>query len=449
MSDGTSTTSRDDRSRLNGLELKGNWQERFRTLRDFASLVVTKSSEDAITLKAAALAFATMLGIVPLLAVFGFMGTRLVDQYEDRLLDVLMSALPYSESALTEKIELYTHQAESLQGLGLLAFLFVGVNTLHTIEETINKIWRVSERASIRAKVLSLALVLFWGPVLAAAMFSLFVMARRHIAFGVLLEESFVLGALPFLITAAGLTMLYWQVPRARVRFRWALVGGLVAAFLLELLRRPFSYYTGNFSQLGIVYGSFAIAIFFMISIQIAWGAILLGAEAAYVGQHFKSLLYGRRVDARAHGPWVGLAALIALAQALRRGDPLCTPEELGQVLGIPPQVLDDSIGPLLSHGLVVTTGGDGLMLGRDAHELRVEEILSSYNGPVDAMLEHSSGPDWSRLDALRDDLRRVRDEELHDLRLVDLLPNRDSPTSPPADLDSTPKELSDADPTA
>lgn len=406
------------------------WESRKRleALREFASVVVSKSLEDAITLKASALAFATILGLVPLLAVFGFVGTRLVDRYEDRLLDVLMSALPYSESALTEKIELYTHQAESLQGLGLLAFLFVGVSTLHTIEETLNKIWRVGDKASIRAKILSLALVLFWGPLLAGALFSLFVMARRHIVFGVLLEESLVLSALPFLISATGLTMLYWQVPRARVRFRWALVGGLGASFLLELLRLPFSYYTENFSQLGIVYGSFAITIFFMISIQIAWGAILLGAEVAYVGQHLRSLLYGRRVDARAHGPWVGLAVLIALARALRRGAPLSTPEELGELLGIPPQVLHGSIGPLLAQGLVVITGDDELMLGRDAHELRVEEILSSYNGPVDAMMERSSGADWSRLDALREDLRRVRGEQLRDVRLVDLLPDLEPP---------------------
>ena len=385
-------------------------------------MVWERSRDDAITLKAAALAFATVLGLVPLLATFGFIGTRLVDRYQDRVLEILMGALPYSEVAIAERLELYMHQAESLQGFGLLAFLLIGVGTLHTIEETINKIWRVGARATLRGKVVSLALILFWVPLLVGGVLSLAVMARRHPTFGVLLEESLLVGALPFLVTAIGLTMLYWQIPRAPVHFRWALVGGVLVALLLELLRRPFAYYVANINQLSLVYGSFAITLLFMISIQVAWWLVLVGTEVAYVGQNFQALDRGRRVDASVRGPWVGLAALIVLAKGLRRGEPLLDPGSLAADLALPPGVVGDSLLPLLERGLVVQTEADGLILARDPNQLTIEEILRSHDGPVDRLMRQSGSEVWGRLLELRRALRDLRVPELQDLCLADLL---------------------------
>ncbi len=388
------------------------------------------------------MAFATILGLVPLLAAFGFIGTRLVDRYQDRLLEILMNALPYSEVAIADRLELYMHQAESLQGFGLLAFLFIGVGTLHTIEETINKIWRVGERATLRGKVVSLALILFWVPLLVGGVLSLSVMARRHATFGVLLEESLLVGALPFVVTSIGLTMLYWQIPRAPVHFRWALVGGVMVALSLEVLRRPFAYYVANINQLSLVYGSFAITLLFMISIQIAWWLVLVGTEVAYVGQHLEALERGRRVDASVRGPWVGLAAMLVLARGLRQGTPLREPGSLAAELALPPGVVEDSLLPLLDRGLVVQTETDGLILARDPNHLTVEEILRSHDGPVDRLMAESGTEVWGRLLDLRGSLRDLRAPKLQGLLLADLLETEGAESTAP---DGAPTGQSDA----
>ena len=403
------------------------WRERASSLLEFLGLVLGKAREDAITLKAAALAFATMLGLVPLLAAFSFMGTRLVDRNQERLLEALVELLPYSESALTEKIELYMHQAESLQGLGLLAFLLVGVGTLHTIEATINKIWGVGDRLNLRAKVLSLALVLFWGPLLVGSVLSLFVMASRHPTFGALLKDSTLVGALPLLITAMGLTMLYWQVPRVPVRLKWAVLGGSLTAVLLEVLRRSFAYYVSHLNQLSIVYGSFATIVFFMISIQVAWWAILLGTEVTFVAQNFQGLRSGHRVDSQVRGPWVALAVLAQLAAALRRGAPFVSTEDMGSTLGLPPQVLEDSLEPLIDHGFVLVTDSEGLFLARDAHELLVVDVLGCFDRPVDQMMTEGRN-DWLPIRSLRQKLHQLRGRELEDIFVVDLIHRAERP---------------------
>src|SRR4030095_5640831 len=134
-------------------------------------------------------------------------------------------------------------------------------------------------------------------------------------------DESLLVQSVPFLVSIVGLSMLYWQVPFTRVQFRAAFAGGVTAALLLEILRRTFHYYVAHFTATTyVVYGSFALALFFMISLELAWLAILLGTEVAYVAQHFGALTQTRGLDSRLRESWVGLAALATLIEGLRHG---------------------------------------------------------------------------------------------------------------------------------
>jgi len=81
----------------------------------------------------------------------------------------------------------------------------------------------------------------------------------------------------------AGFTILfasfYRVMPVSRVRYSLAMIGGLVAAGLWEIVRSILVYYFANISLVGVVYGSFTTVIIVLLSLEIAAVIVLLGAQ--------------------------------------------------------------------------------------------------------------------------------------------------------------------------
>jgi len=400
------------------------WRQRAANALTFVRLVASKTAADGILQRAAALAYVTILALVPLLAAFTFVLANLLHRYQARVLDFLTSVLPYSSRDLQLSLQRFVTQAESLQEVGFLVFILVGLGAFGTIEETINKIWQVSSRRSLRAKLVSFTLLVFWGPLLIGSSYSIMLLLKQRPGLDVMLEESLLLQAVPFIVSLIGLTMLYWQVPFTRVKFRAAFTGGFTAALLLEVLRRAFRYYVKHMTSTYVVYGGFALAIFFMVSVELAWLAILLGTEIAYVHQHFDTLTQTQLRDARHREAWVGLAALATLIEGLRNGKPLTDIHHLSERLGTAPDAIRGALEPLVRGGLVVETTGEpaGYVLARDAHELTLEAALATYDQPVDELL--AAFPDSLRdnLGALVSRLRENRRTSLAGRSIVQLL---------------------------
>jgi membrane protein len=400
------------------------WAERLRDARTFLRLVLRKASDDGIAQRAAALAFVTILSLIPLLAAFSFVAAQLLDEYRPRVLQLLTGILPFSQDVLVANIERFVEQAESLKEIGFLAFILVGLAAFGAIEETINRIWQVSSRRSIRARLVSFTLLVFWGPLVIGASYSFLLVLRDRPGFDVLFEESILVQAVPFVIGLFGLTMLYWQVPFTRVRFGAALAGGATAALLLEVLRGAFRLYVERMQVTYVVYGSFALAIFFMIAVQLAWWVVLMGTEIAYVAQHFRALTETRAKNARFREPWLGLAALATMLRGLRDGKPLADAERLGAALGTAPDALRAALEPLVAAGLVVETAGEpaGFLLARDPHELTLEQALAAYERPAEELLAGLPEPLRENLEILLGRLRDTRSTTLAGRSIVQLL---------------------------
>lgn len=402
----------------------GKWARRLHDGLLFVRLVAAKSREDGISQRAAALAFVTILSLVPLLAAFSFVAAQLLERYRTRVMQFLTSVLPFSQQSMLESIERFVEQAESLREIGFLTFILVGLAAFGAIEEAINRIWQVSSRRSLRAKLVSYTLLVFWGPLLIGASYSVLLVLRKRPGFDVLFEESILVRAVPFLVSIVGLTMLYWQVPFTRVRFAAAAAGGVTAAILLELLRGAFRAYVERMQVTYVVYGGFALAIFFMIAVQLAWWAVLLGTEVAYVAQHFATLNQTRLRDTRFREPWLGLAALAVLLEGLRDGRPVTDVDRLANKLGATPEAVGAAIEPLVSAGLVVESGGEpaGYLLGRDPHELTLSRALAAYERPADELLAALPEPLRDNLEALMQRLRENRETTLAGRSIAQLL---------------------------
>jgi membrane protein len=394
-----------------------------RQLARFFALTLRQGYEDSILLTASALAFVTILSLVPLLAALSFVGARMFSQYPEKSLEVFIQVLPYAEKGLTDKLREFLDQAETMHGVGFAALFATTLLAFLTIEETFNKIWNVSRRRRFRYRLLTFLLLLFWGPLLIGVTFSSLIMLRQSAAMRELVRGSVLLHLTPFVATIVGLTLLYWLVPSTRVRFRNALAGGLFGAILLEVLRRSFGSYVEVFRGVSTVYGSSAFVLLFMISIELTWTIVLLGSEAAYTAQHFAVLARGRHTHPPVDARWVGLAALAWLASAAGRGaSSPPTSEELAIELSLRARNLERALHPLLARGLLLQTPGRGYVLGRDPAKLRVEEVFDAYQQRARRSVEHVGAELRERLEGWIAALAGARAGRLGDLTLAQLI---------------------------
>ncbi|HKI04094.1 MAG TPA: YhjD/YihY/BrkB family envelope integrity protein [Thermoanaerobaculia bacterium] len=385
-------------------------------------LTFRQSYEDAVLLTASALAFVTVLSLIPLLTAFSFVGARVFSQYPQRSLEVFVQILPYSDKSVVDKMAEFLDQAETIHGLGVVAFFATTLLLFSTVEESLNKIWNVSRRRPLRVRLFSFGLLLFWGPLLIGATFSSLILLRQSPAFRRVFQESVLLNVLPFVATVVGLTMLYWVVPYTTVRLRNALAGGLLAGILLEILRQGFASYVEVFRNVSIVYGSYAFALLFMISVELTWTIILFGSEAAYTAQHFPLLARGLHRHPPVQASWVGLAALALIARRFHRGEPSLSREALADRLSLTLGEVERILHPLIAQGLLKVHDDFGYGLAADPREIRVESVLAAYDHRARRGAELVGGEIAERLEELIGAFASSRSGTLGTLAVADLL---------------------------
>lgn len=377
--------------------------------------------EDGVLLTASALAFVTILSLIPLLTALSFVGARIFSQYPQRSLEIFVQILPYSDKSVVDAIAEFLDQAETIHGVGVIAFFATTLYLFATVEETFNRIWNVSRRRPWRARLVSFILLIFWGPLLIGATFSSLLVLRQSPALRRLLQESFLLNVLPFVATVLGLTILYWRVPYTQVRLRNALAGALLTGILLEILRESFASYVEVFRNVSIVYGSYAFALLFMISIDLTWTIILFGVVATYTAQHFSLLARGLHRHPPIQASWVGLATLALIARRFNRGEPPLSRDALADRMCLSTQELERILRPLTIQGPLQIVGDHGYALAADPLQIRVEEVLAAYDHRARRGAELVGGEIAAQLQELIGDLAAIRAGTLGELKVTDL----------------------------
>ena len=390
----------------------------------FAALSIAKARADHLPQNAAALAFITMVSLVPLLAAFSFLGARWFDQKQESTVEILSQLLPYSEATILTNLQEFLRQAQAIRGVGFFVFILTSLAAFTSIERTINRIWNVPRQRPLRSRLLSFTLVLFWGPLVIGAAYSLLFYLNQRLS-AQSLAVSLPVQLIPFTVTVVALTMLYWLVPYTRVLFRSALAGGVSAALLLEVLRQGFAIYVDQVRNISLVYGGFGLLLFFMLSIQLGWLIVLLGSEVAYSLQHAAYMSSRRRRAAPLEGSWVALAALVFIADRFRGGKPVVPHELLAERLQLVASELGgDILAPLLDAGILCESGGDdeGYLLSCDPYQIEVSRIFEIYEGGHWDVVAPFGAELSAPLEDLRKQLAAERAKHAGDLKVAQLV---------------------------
>ncbi len=256
-----------------------------RSLPAFCAALARRFGDIRTLQTAGALAFTTLLAIVPLLtvALWVFGGIPALGDVLaafERFLAAQMLPEGSLGARVTDRIDEFRGNAARLGVLGLGFLLGVAVLLLLTIEETLNRVFAVTRRRSLLRRLLVYAVLLALGPVLIGASLTMTsYVAGASIGLLDLGEGArTALRVLPFAFTCAALTALYFLVPNRRVAPGHALLGGLFAAALFELAKRGFVLFIAEFPTYTLIYGAFAALPMFLLWLYLSWLVVLVGA---------------------------------------------------------------------------------------------------------------------------------------------------------------------------
>jgi membrane protein len=253
----------------------------------FVTRVTRRLSGVGLARTVAALAFTTVLGIVPLVVVAFVYVARypLFERWVASLEGFLLAhLLPGTASTVRPYLEGFTARASDLQGLGIGFVVVTAVLLIATVEREINAIFRVREPRSLARRALVYGLsVPIAVLAIGAAVHTTRWLIERSLEAAPYAGGALALVELPVAIGLATLVFsaLYLILPARRVPLRAALAGGLFAALAFEAGKRGFMLYATHAPGYRRVYGALAVVPLFLVWIYVSWVIVLVGAAVA------------------------------------------------------------------------------------------------------------------------------------------------------------------------
>lgn len=268
-------------------------QEAFRQidrerLQAFGLFLWRRFRDDRCFESAGAMAYTTVFALVPLTAaVFGIVAAFPAFQvWLDQLTEFVFSNfVPQAARIVEQYLRDFASSARGLTTIGAVALIITALLMLAAVEDTFNRIWRVGKPRPGFSRFLVYWTVLTLGPLMALAGLAIW----SYLISLPLLSDAArdpglserLLRAAPLLIELAGFTLAYMIIPNRSIRFRHAVIGGLLATTLFELAKFGFAVYLRQVPSYTQIFGAVAVVPIFLIWVYLSWVVILLGASIA------------------------------------------------------------------------------------------------------------------------------------------------------------------------
>ena len=369
---------------------------------------------DRCSLRASALTFYSILAIVPVVAMA--FGVAKGFGFEERLEERVMAALEGHEE-VGEKILAFSEgllekaQGGLVAGVGIAILLWTVIKVLGNIEKSFNDIWGVKEGRHFGRKFTDYISIMLVCPLLLVVSGSITVVLRAQAE--AVVEKVALIGFLgPALLTAlkvvpyifgwAAFAFAYAFMPNTKVQLRSALVGGVVAGTIFEVVKWLYLAFQIGVTKYSAIYGSFAALPLFLIWMQTSWLVVLFGAELSFAHQNVET--YEFEPDCLRVSPSFKRLLSLRTAQHLVRnfagGAPPATAKEMSHELGAPIRLVNDILYELVGAGVLSEAKIDD---GKEVGYQPARPIATLTTGSVlDALDRHGT-----------DDLPVVESEEL------------------------------------
>ncbi len=335
-------------------------------------LAVKGFLQDKCSQKSSALTFYSLLSVVPVVAlIFGIAkGFGLAEVLENELRNRFNNQDGVGHEAIINYIipmaknYLDNTKGSVIIGVGLLLLFWAVMRVLGNIEQSFNDIWEVNKSRSFARKFADYIALLFISLIFIISSSSMIMfVASKFDNYAVLsIMGRLMTLLLPYVLICVVFVILMLIMPNTKVNFLSALVGGVVAGILFQLLQFYYIHFQVGVSKYNAIYGSFAALPLFLIWLQMSWLIVLFGAELAFAVQNVNSFEF--EADTKNVSiEYKRIVALFISSHIIKRFaqcKPPYTPLEISIDLKLPIRLVNSVLHDLLlSRVLIEVTDDD------------------------------------------------------------------------------------------
>jgi membrane protein len=257
-----------------------------------------------VQLRASSLTFYSILSVVPVAAIAfaiakGFsldlnLEELLTDKFQNHE-EVLAWLLKYARSAIQETKGGY------IAGAGIIILFWSVMSLLTQIEDSFNHIWQIRSSRPWYRKLTDYITILLTAPVfiILSSSTTVFISTElpNYISQAPILSffkpvVSTLIKFAPYFLSWITLTILFIIMPNAKVKFKPALISGIIAGTSIQILQWLYIDLQFGITRLNAIYGSLAAVPLFVIWLQSSWITVLLGAELTFANQNISNYEY-------------------------------------------------------------------------------------------------------------------------------------------------------------
>lgn len=370
-------------------------------------LVVTKSFViNRCPVRASALAYTTLLALVPLLAVaIGVSSSFLKKEGEkpiEKLIDQLVvnmapqlnlemkkegAEAQAKRAEVVAKIKGFVDNIQSgaLNTTGMIGLIFIAIMLLSNIEATFNDIWGVTRGRNWIGRVVNYWAAITLGPVVIAVVIGLTsapqLESTKDFFAGLPGFVRVIFRVGPFLAPSLALALFYKLMPYTRVEMSAALVGGSTAGVLWQLNNLFNAAYVSKVVTYSKIYGSLAVLPLFLAGLYMSWLIVLLGAQVGYVYQNRGLQLDARKADSvnQRGREFIALRIMTLIGLRYDAGK-TASQAELSRELNVPDRLISQLLAVLTKARLVQEVGDEdsAFVPARPLANITLQDILQA-----------------------------------------------------------------------
>jgi membrane protein len=347
----------------------------------FVVAAVWRFHSDACLLHASALAYVSLLSLVPLFAVMFAVLKGLGVQR--RIEPLLLSRLAL-DPAVADRIVTYIDRTNvgTLGALGAAVLVVTVISVLGNIEASFNHIWRVRQGRTWWRKVTDYLSTVLVTPFLLLAAVAITSSLQEQALLRLVLNTEYVGDAVlqvlrlaPLVMNAAALAILYAIMPNRRPYVPGILVGAVTAGCAWQVVQSAYVRLQIGMARYNAIYGALSQLPVMLVWLYVSWVVVLAGAVLAAECEFGAG---GIAASAAPTSRWaIALHVLLQAMERFRSQGGGIDVRAIARGLRLEGDIVAQVAETLQEGGLLVAVDGQPscYLLARDPHTVSLAEL--------------------------------------------------------------------------
>jgi membrane protein len=251
-----------------------------------------------------------------------------------------------------------------IAGIGMVILFWSVMKVFGDIESSFNNIWQIKKSRMFTRKFTDYISLLFIAPVLLIVASSFNVSQLQSVSNSIPFLH-YLDSVLKVLVTILSytliwfvFTLIYIIVPNTKVRFIPALIAGIIAGTMFQLLQWGYVNFQSLLSSYGAIYGTFAALPLFMIWLELSWLIVLLGAEISFA--YHNAVQYEQEAEdlhiSNKHRRVLELLVVHKIVSNFSNGSEPLQAADISAHLDIPIRIVRDILYDLINARIIIET---------------------------------------------------------------------------------------------